>query len=111
MFKVQRNKKTPNIVEFYHKEYKEGKEPEITLDETDGTLTLYKTFKRVPIEINVMFQVIAKKEKKKRTKENIYLLKAQLSEKCTDFGDEGRIVSSFSDYRWFESGYNRHDFL
>ncbi len=111
MFEVRRNQKTPNIVEFYHKEYKEGKEPEITLNEDDGTLTLYKTFKRTPVQINVLFEVKMKKEKRRRTKEETNILRSQLSEKCTHLADEGRIIESFMDYNWFESGYNRRDFL
>lgn len=110
MFKVQRNKKTPNVVEFYHKEYKDGKEPEITLDENDGTLILYKTFKKGPIEINVLFQVKTKKEKRSVTDEEMTFLASQFDEKCSHFADEGRIMYCLMDYDWFESGYNRHKF-
>lgn len=105
MFKVQRNEKTPNIVEFYSEEYKDGKEPEITLDEETGSLILYKTFKHVPIEINVMFEVKMKREKRKRTEDEKKLLKSQLAQKCSHSGDEIRIISSFNDYYSFETSH------
>ena len=90
MFRVQRNKKTPNIVEFYHKEYKDGKEPEITLNEIDGKLILYKTFKRTLVEVNIMPVIIEKRRK-------------QIHSKCTHSSDFGRIYLSFNAYREFVS--------
>ena len=111
MFKVQRNEKTPNIVEFYHKEYKEGKEPEITLNEDDGTLILYKTFKRTSVQINVLFRMSMKKEKRRITEEEKQYFMSQIKEKCSHMGDTLRINEALMDYNWFETDYNRCDFL
>lgn len=111
MFQVRRNQKTPNIVEFYHKEYKEGKEPEITLDEKDGNLVLYKTFKNGPVSVNVIFYINAKIEKRRNTEEERKNFMFQLKEKCSHMGDALRINEALMNYNWFESDYNRRDFL
>ncbi len=103
MFRVQRNKKTPNIVEFYHKEYKDGKEPEITLNEIDGKLILYKTFKRTLVEVNIMPVIIEKRRKQFMTQEQSILLESQIHSKCTHSSDFGRIYLSFNAYREFVS--------
>ena len=111
MFQVRRNQKTPNMVEFYHKEYKDNKEPEITLDENTGNLIIYKTFKRVLIEIDVMFYIISKKEKRLVAEEENKKFMSQLKAKCGHMADALRINEALMDYDWFESGYNRRDFL
>lgn len=111
MFEVRKNQKTPNIVEFYNKEYKKGKEPEITLDEKTGKLIIYKTFNNFRIEVNAISRVNSKKERRRNTEKERNEFICQLKAKCPHIGDALRIKEALMDYNWFESGYNRHNFL
>jgi len=98
-YKIVRKKETPNIWEFF-----ENGKLLITIDEeketstSKGILTIHKTFNRRLEEIDIAFEVIAKKEKRTTTKEEREFLRAQFRARDMHFVDTIKIRDALLEY-------------
>ncbi len=98
-YKIVRKKETPNIWEFFE----DGKLL-ITIDEEKetstgkGLLTIHKTFNRRPEEIDVAFEIVAKKEVRRKTIEERQFLRSQFKAKDMHFVDSFKIIDAMHMY-------------
>ncbi len=110
-YKIVRKKETPNIWEFF-----ENGKLLITIDEEKetstgkGLLTIHKTFNRRPEEIDISYEILAKKEVRRNTKEEREFLRAQFKSRDMHFVDAIKIRDALLEYfcqrnpSWFSKG-------
>lgn len=110
-YKIVRKKETPNIWEFF-----ENGRLLITIDEEKetstgkGLLIIHKTFNRRSEEIDISFEIVAKKEIRQKTLEEREFLKKQFKAKNMHFVDSFKIMDALLEYfyqrnpNWFSKG-------
>lgn len=110
-YKIVRKKETPNIWEFF-----ENGNLLITIDEEKetstgkGLLIIHKTFNKRPEEIDIAFEIVAKKEVRRKTIEERESLRKQFKARDMHFVDSFKIIDAMHMYfcirkpDWFSKG-------